>query len=665
MTLAYVKPGVTVNEIVSPSLSPVLLDPTSICIVGPAQGYQATTEIFVLDDNHPVQLAKLNVDTSTIVVRDASNVTLNPFTAGATADYTIDTSLLATSGIVSIKRSMQTTIADAESVVVYFENSASPIQGDGKTESLVLDGTTPATPVNRASGTQSASVVVAKAGLVPGSEYTIANSGAPGTTIVWSGAGAVIEKFQTVYVDYHVGATVVTDHAVQLNNLTPVALVDNAVVDAVKNAPGASTAVSAVAYQKGTTTDLDYVLAGTGATLTIARSAGTTTIGGSADKLNVRVSYRATPSDYWLPTRCFSQSDVENKYGPAFDSAGNILNAVSFGTALAFANGANSVVVQALFTEGTPRTNPTGTLQNWEDTLVNLRDIEDINVIVPLIASGGLSTSPTDGLNLQILTAVQNHIAYMAEQQQQLVVAVCGEDSTGGTLAAKDVLQTHAESLGSNPYSSQMVLVSPAAFQFANPVTGLTSNMGGQFVAAAVAGRLAAFPVQTPLTRKQVNSIIGVIDTRTETEKDQDAQAGLLVVEAKRGRIQVRHAITTSQESVANRELSVVRAKHYMMNNIRVALEDQVIGQMILDNTATFRVQLLVADELQQLIDIGAIVSYNSIQVARDNVDPTALNVRFSYLPTFPLNHIAISFSIDSSSGVTFNTSTASTVQGI
>ena len=102
-----------------------------------------------------------------------------------------------------------------------------------------------------------------------------------------------------------------------------------------------------------------------------------------------------------------------------------------------------------------------------------------------------------------------------------------------------------------------------------------------------------------------------------------------------------------------------------MMNNIRVALEDQVIGQMILDNTATFRVQLLVADELQQLIDIGAIVSYNSIQVARDNVDPTALNVRFSYLPTFPLNHIAISFSIDSSSGVTFNTSTASTVQGI
>lgn len=663
MTLAYTKPGVTVSEIVSPSLSPILLDPTSICIVGPSQGYQVTTEIFVLDDNHPVQLSKLNADISTLQVRDASNVTLAPFTPGASADYSIDTSLLSVSGVVSIARAMQTEIEDGETVVVYFENSGSPVQGDGKTDFVTLSKTTPVAPTDRASGTVAGSIVVSKAGKAPNGDYTLANTGAPGTTIVWSGAASVLQKFQTVYLDFVVGSTVYTDYAVQLNNNTTVSLPDNADSIVVKTAPGADTNVTAAVYSKGTTTDEDYIVGGSGASTTIARSAGTTTIGQANDKLNVRVSYQATPTDYWFPTRCFSQNDVEQKYGPAFDQAGNILNAVSYGAQLAFANGANSVVIQALFTEGTPRTQPTGILSDWQSALQNLRDIEDINVIVPLVASGGLNSN--DGLVLQILEAVQSHCAYMAQQQNQLVLAICGEDSTGGTAASMAVLRSHGSTLTTSDFADHTVLLSPGAYTFTNPVTGQQSSMGGQFMAASVAGMLAKFSVQTPLTRKQIASVTGVTDSRTESDKDVDAQNGLTVVEAKRGRIQVRHAITTSQVSVAARELSVVRAKFWMMENIRQTLEDQVVGQIILDNTATFRVQLLVTDALQQLIDLGAIVSASQIQVSRDTVDPTALQVRFSYLPNFPCNRIAVTFSIDSSSGVTFDQTTQSNVQGI
>lgn len=663
MTLAYVKPGVSVSEIVSPSFSPLLLDPTSICIVGPAQGYQSTVEVFVLDDNHEVQLAKLNVDTSTLAVRDASNVTLAPFTAGTSADYTLDTSLLATSGVVKIARSMQTDIADAEAVVVYFENAGSPAQGDGKTESLALDKTIATAPINRAAGTQTASIVVSKAGKAPTSDYTIANPGTTGTSIVWTNVATVLHKFQMVYLDFVVGSTAYADQPYQLNNLTAVALPNNADSIVVKTAPGADTAVTASVYTKGTTTDGDYVLGGSGASLTISRAAGTTSIGSANDKLTVRVSYNATPSEYWLPTRCFSQFDVEQKYGPAFDSSGNILNPVSFGASLSFANGATSVIAQALFTEGTPRANATGAITDWENTLANLRDIEDINVIVPLVSTGTLTTN--DGLNLQILQAVQNHIAYMAQQQNQLVIAICGEDSTGGTLASKSVLQAHAQDLGANAYGEHMALLSPGAFSFANPVTGQQSSNGGQYEAAKIAGMLARYPVQTPLTRKRVNTTTGVNESRTETEKDQDAQAGLMVIEAKRGSIQVRHAITTSQNSVAARELSVIRAKHYMMENLRQALEEQVVGQIILDANATFTVQLLVTAELQQLVDLGALVSFSAIQVSRDETDPTALQVRFSYLPSFPLNRVGIAFSIDSSAGVTFDSTSAANVQGI
>lgn len=663
MALAYVKPGVTVSEIVSPSFSPLLLDPTSICVVGPAQGFQSAVEVFVLDDDHQVQLSKLGIDPSSIVVRDASDVTLAPFTAGASADYTVDTSALSTTGVTKISRSMQTTIEDGEKVVLYYEDSATPTQTNGKTDFLTLNKTTAVMPTTPDANIVAASIKVMKEGKAPTADYTVAQAGAPGTTIVWRNTATVLQQFQTVYLDYTVAGVQSTDVAVQLNGLTTVALPDNTDNVVVKTSPGADTTVTASLYSKGTTNDGDYIVTGTGTTTAISRSVGTTTMGNANDKLTVRVSYNATPSDYWLPTRCFSQFDVESKYGAAFDSAGNVLNPVSFAASLAFANGANSVIVQALFTEGTPRTQPTGTVTDWENTLKNLRDIEDINVIVPIISAGGLTTS--DSQNLSILQAVQNHIAYMSAQQNQLVIAICGEDSTGGTMATPTTLQSHALALGASDYAENVVLLSPGSYQFANPVTGSLSDMGGQYTAACVAGMLARYPVQTPLTRKPVNAVVGVKESRTETDKDTDAGSGLLVVEAKRGRIQVRDAITTSQVSQAARALSVVRAKHWMMENIRQALEDQVVGQILLDDQANFRVQLVVTGELELMVTQGAIVSYDQIQVSRDPNDATAMQVRFSYLPAFPLNRVAVQFSINSAQGVTFDTTANTNVQGI
>lgn len=667
MALAYVKPGVTVSEIVSPSFSPILLDPTSICIVGPGQGYEDFVQVFVLDDNTPIQLGALNVDTSTIVVRDASNVTLEPFRASTTLtnlDYNVDSTLLTTQGIVSIVRAMQTTIGNGESVVVYFENSGSPSQGDGKTESIVLNGTSLATPAQRTSGTVSATVKVGTEGLAPVADYAVVGAGGATPTIVWVNTATVLRKFQTVYLDYTVGAVQFSDIAVQLNNLTPVNLPTTADNIVVKTAPGTFANTSAL-YQKGTTTDLDYILTGTGATLQLSRSAGTTTIGASADKLAVRVSYRATPSDYWLPTRCFGQSDVEDKFGPAYDSVGNILNPVSFAASVAFENGAASVIVQALFTEGSPRTTPTGSVNDWEDTLKNLRDIEDVNVIVPIIAAGNLVTTVTDSLNLQILQKVQDHVNYMAQQQQQLLVAIVGEDGTGGALASKATLQAHAQAIGARTPADSVLFVSPSSFNFANPVTGVDALFGGQYVAAAFAGALSRYPVQTPMTRKRINVITSVNDSRTETDKDADAQAGLTVIEAKRGTIQVRHAITTATDTLVRREFNVVRAKQYMMENIRESIDTEVIGQIVLDDQSNFRVQLIVTAVLERLRSEGALVSYQSIQVRRNPSDASALEVRFSYLPAYPLNQVSISFSIDSAQGVTFDTTDATNVQGI
>lgn len=674
MALPYVKPGVTVSEILSPQLTPTLLDPNVIAIVGPGRGYEEHVEVFVLEDNTPVTLSANNADPATIVVRDASDVTLTPFTesvydatpsSDVLADYDVDTTDLLVTGAVALNRSMQTTITNGEEVVIYYETSGTPTQADGETVWSTLNLLTPVTMTQGSvGGLVDNTIFVAKAGLLvaAGTDVTIAGEGGGAPTIVWVNTSTRAKKFQTVYLDFTISGTTYTDQAFQFNNLTPVALPANADDIVVKTAPGTFT-TNASAYTRSTLEEEDYTVTGAGATTAIRRSQGSTTIGGLNDKLSVRVSYRATPADYYLPTRCFSQGDVEDKFGPAFDSSGNVQNPLSLATLFAFQNGATQVVAQALFgnTVEAPAS-PTGALADWEISLESLRVVQDIGVIVPVISAGGLSVTPTDALNLSILQAVQSHIRYMAAQENQFILGIFGEDGTSNTLASTTTLQAHGAALGAGTPSEAVALLSPSSYTFANPVTGLNSDIGGQYVAAGVAGMLARYPVQMPLTRKRVNALTSLKVTRTETQKDQDAQNGLMVVENKRGRIQVRHSITTDQNTRAQQELSVVRAKYWMMKNLVDVLDTQAVGTLILDAEANFLIQVLISAELDLLVQQGAIVSYGNIQVRPSPSDPTALEVRFSYLPAYPLNHINISFSISAQEGVQFDQST--TTQG-
>lgn len=656
--VAYVPPRVTVSELVSPSFNPSLLDPNTVCIVGPTQGYQAYTEILALVDNHPVTLGATYVDLSTLTIIDASNIGSTPFqasTAVTELDYDIDQSKVSTTGQVSIKRAMQTAIADGQTTVLYFENSASPGQADAHTQNLVLSKTSSAVPTNLTSNTQAASISVQSEGVAPQADYTTSGLGGATPTITWVNTATVLKKFQTVYVDYQVASTSYFDLPVQLNNLTAVDLPADATNITVKTAAGVSdSAATAVVYQKGSTSDKDYIVSGSGTTTTIARSAGTTTMGLTNDQLTVRVTYQATPAVYWQPTQCFSQGDVENKFGPAWDSSGNILNPVSAATALAFSNGVNSVIVQALFTEGTPRTKPSGTVTDWTNTLNNLQTVENISAIVPIISAGGLSTS--DAQNLSILEAVQSYINYMQVNQQQYIMAVCGEDSTSGTMASAATLRDHAESLAVLNPAEAMVLIAPAAFTIINPVTGQPFAIGGQYVAACVAGMFGRYNVQTPFTRKRVNALTAVQDIRSEADKNTDAQAGLLEVEYKRGVVQIRHAITVADDTISNQEMNVVRAKYWMIANLIYNLDSQVIGNYVIDANTSFLIQLAVDDVLAQMVSTGAIVQYSNIQVRQNPTLATGFQVQFSYLPAYALNYIDITFSIDSSTGITLTT---------
>jgi hypothetical protein len=413
---------------------------------------------------------------------------------------------------------------------------------------------------------------------------------------------------------------------------------------------------------------------GSGYTLTtdytVQTAAGTVTrvaAGGIADGRLVNVTYQYLPSDYYEAYRLTSLNAIEQRYGSAYTSDGTQINSyLSFAASVAFENGASDVVCQPLFIRATPgdtttaKTQPTATqaaaTSAWQDTLFALRDIEDVNIIVPIV--GQSHENVGDAQQLAILQTVQDHVWFM-RGEDQFIIGIFGEDSSASTtVATRSTLQTHAATLKSRysgAIAEQTVLVSATRASRALPALGRSHNVGGQYIAAAVAGSLAPLPISATLTRRGLSGFNSLTESPvpTKSEKNQMGQAGIFVVETVRGQILCRHAITLDDTNSARRELSVVRAKHYMLESVRDTIERQIIGQVPADGNAPFLVRSTVISVLEQLRQGRALVDYGAVQARQKSYDPTVVEVRFSYRPAFPLNFVEIVFSIDLTSGVT------------
>ena len=399
---------------------------------------------------------------------------------------------------------------------------------------------------------------------------------------------------------------------------------------------------------------------------TISTVNGTITrVGAGAipDNTLINVTYRYVVSDYYQPFRLYDLASVESRYGSALNAAGTAINShLSYAAALAFENGAASVVCQPLFSRtvvGDPTTAPVAPTTTswaasttWSDTLYVLRDIEDINVIVPVV--GQSMANITDAVQLSIAQAVQDHLFFM-QNQDQYIISIVGEDSsTDISKATKTTIQSHATTLRGRYggiLAEQQVLINTSRFTRALPAFGGTIAVGGQYVAAAVAGMLASRPTSSTLTRKVISGFVGLTDPRDSADKNSDAANGLMVIEQKGQNLFVRHAITTDITGSARRELSVVRAKHRVVESVKDTIDRQLIGNLIADDNATSVVRGTIIAVLEGLKSEKDIVDYTGVQARFVSLDPTTIQVRFSYRPAFPVNYINIEFSLDLSTG--------------
>ncbi len=265
------------------------------------------------------------------------------------------------------------------------------------------------------------------------------------------------------------------------------------------------------------------------------------------------------------------------------------------------------------------------TLAEWE---VAFDSITQDEVTLIIESSGEI---PQHGL---LITSVLGASTY-----QQARIGLIGRDGTKDGSTRTD-LRAYARAIN----NQRVVLTSPSKLLAQDTVLGRAREVGGQYGAAALAGRLTLFNRQDTMTRK---SVIGVRTDSPEPEHllTQDSASGLCVVENKAGFMKIRHSMTTMASDVNQRELSIIRAKDFLIKSMRVALDGSVIG-MLMTPDVDFLIQGAATNVLDRMVNSYVITGYQSPQVTQDNTDPTRMRLRFQYTPNYPVNEIVIEFGI-------------------
>lgn len=387
---------------------------------------------------------------------------------------------------------------------------------------------------------------------------------------------------------------------------------------------------------------------------TIKRVKGTASGAARASLINeqdlVQVAYRYTDTTYFDVHSLYDYDDVRDIYGEPFNADGSIQSELTLAAKFAFQNGATTVLTCAVDTEGVY---PAGSLNsggssnagqakslalNYQDALEKFADEPQIAIIVP--ASG----------NGSYFDMVELHVDAQSARKYERR-AIVGLDGTS-TVIDKSARITAATTLKNR----RVALISPAKFDHYAVELGKKIPLGGQFVAAAVAGRSVSQIAAMPLTRKTITGFDGPVytydDPGREAQKSEESQNGLLVIEKTRNnQIQVRHGVTTNPTDLLTREWSIVGQEDVMVYRVRDYLDaDGLIGMPIYDTTL-LQVKASAESALVSLVRDQVIVGFQNLKIRQIATMPDVVEVRYEWKPAYPLNYIVVRYSVEVMTG--------------
>jgi hypothetical protein len=669
----YQAPGVSVQETTQPSVASLIATPDDICLIGYVPQYETvSTSPIKLNGLAKVNLGVPATNSSTFSIASVSAVdplkggsayvSANGYTntqydivtennlqyirreKAATGDFSavLTKAIPSATSTANIKLNVSTgnipaaTASTPQTILV--ENDAITYTGNTTTTGAVtLSGVTRSTTDNVPVAHGATTTITA-----------VQTTGSDGST----GSGYVTYTTGTTLHGYSTGDTVI------LSGFSPDGYNGTFTVTATPTTSKFTVANTTT----GTPTTYGTVLT-TGSVPVYVAATDTTGATQIPDGIYVNVVWKYTPSNHFTAQLYTSMSDIINKFGPAFvePDQKTINQPITLAASLAFLNGATRVWIQPLFklVNNVP-TQPSDSeiadaTATWNPTLQLLQGLDNLGVIVPIIGqSQGGNANLTDSIQLNIIKECQKYTVAQRASNQNYVILIAGEDGVSSSNGLANTLRAHVASLDND---QQAVLVSPTKFQTVSP-KGANVDIGGQYAAAAVAGRMVSFAPSKTLTRK---SLLGLtyVDPRSKDDKNLDAQNGLFVIETNNnGVTQVRHALTVNTQTVAKSELSVVRAKQKMVTSIMQTIDNQIIGTVVADNNAPLVIESAIRGVLQTLVSDGDIVGYGDVVATVRAISPTIIDVTFSYRPSFPVNYVNVSFAVDLTSGSSTLTNT-------
>ena len=368
----------------------------------------------------------------------------------------------------------------------------------------------------------------------------------------------------------------------------------------------------------------------------LTRASGATAPSGTT----VWVSYTYIPVGYDEPRVYTTPSDVAAMYGPALsgDAENPVNSPLTLAAELAFANGAGQIVIVPL--DVAPGAASADVLAALNAGYDKISADYSSTVVVPL----------TDGLDatdaVSAGAALRGHVNTMSAQGYYRI-GIFGAPltytsaptelvNTGGLVSPRLIVA----------YASEQGLV------YRSNADGTRVNLGHQYLAAALAGRMVSLPVARSLTRQAMTGFMDIGGSLNATTKNTYAASGILLVEKNRqGRIIVRHGTSTDRSNLAASEPSVVRARDVMIAMVQTGLDSSDLIGSAMDENSALSVKSVVSGVLEYVTGEGVIVDYSNLQVRVQSLNPSVIEVRFAYRPSFPLNYIMVNFAIDLSTG--------------
>lgn len=365
-------------------------------------------------------------------------------------------------------------------------------------------------------------------------------------------------------------------------------------------------------------------------------AAGVTNIGSTP----VFISYQYTDANYFQPYTFHDYNSVVAAYGAPFDANNNLTSPISLAAQFVYANGNPTTIVMP-----TTDTNLTATRNGLSTAYTSLSSNPYINLVVPLpVGMTGTVGSPGDIYNVG--QDLKTHCDSLA-QQGIFRIGLYGYETS---------VTITPDLVANNITDPRVTVAYPNQLLYFNGPNNTTLTIGGMYLAAAFAGFLASNPVQQGLTRQTVRGFSGIPNsmyiTMTRQAKNTWSAAGASVVEITgNGAMVCRQGVTTSVTTVTNREISLVCCADLMMFQVEETLNNSgLIGAATNTNTPA-KVQTVVQTVLDGLVALGVIVGYQGLNASVTSTNPTTITVTYSYSPAYPLNYIAVQFSVNTSTG--------------